>query len=41
MMYGNGDIYEGSWANDKKHGSGSHFYINKVILRLLSGIQIM
>jgi len=30
MMYANGDIYEGSWANDKKHGSGTFFHISKV-----------
>ena len=29
-MYANGDIYEGSWANDVKHGSGTYFYISKV-----------
>ena len=30
MMYASGDIYEGSWANDNKHGPGTYFYINKV-----------
>ena len=30
MMYANGDIFEGMWAGDKKHGSGTHFYISKV-----------
>ena len=29
MMYGNGDIYEGLWAFDQKHGHGSFFHINK------------
>lgn len=30
MMYANGDIYEGTWADDDKHGPGTFFYINKV-----------
>ena len=30
MMYANGDIFEGMWAGDKKHGPGTHFYISKV-----------
>lgn len=27
MMYGSGDVYEGLWANDQKHGHGSYFYM--------------
>jgi hypothetical protein len=30
MMYANGDIYEGMWAFDLKHGPGTFFHINKV-----------
>lgn len=29
MMYANGDMYEGQWSNDVKHGQGTFFYINK------------
>ncbi len=29
MMYGNGDVYEGMWANDVKHGSGTFFYMSR------------
>ena len=28
-MYGNGDVFEGMWANDKKHGPGSFFYMSR------------
>jgi hypothetical protein len=26
MMYGSGDVFEGIWAYDRKHGPGTHFY---------------
>lgn len=29
MMYGNGDVFEGIWAFDKKHGPGTHFYMSR------------
>ncbi len=29
MMYANGDVYEGLWANDTKHGTGTFFYMSK------------
>ncbi len=29
MMYGNGDVFEGLWAGDKKHGPGTHFYMSR------------
>jgi hypothetical protein len=27
LSYANGDVFEGSWAHDKKHGHGTHFYM--------------
>ena len=29
MMYGNGDVYEGMWAIDDKHGTGTYFYMSR------------
>eukprot|EP00983_Pelagomonas_calceolata_P044831 1139470-Pelagomonas_calceolata.AAC.2 len=29
MMYANGDVFEGLWQNDLKHGPGTYFYINR------------
>jgi hypothetical protein len=29
MMYANGDVYEGTWANDVKHGPGTFFYMSR------------
>jgi len=26
MFYKNGDIYEGQWLNDKRHGKGSFIF---------------
>lgn len=26
MNYANGDVFEGQWANDQKHGNGTHYY---------------
>jgi hypothetical protein len=26
MVYASGDVYEGMWAQDDKHGQGSYFY---------------
>ena len=26
MTYGNGDVFEGDWANDMKNGHGVHYY---------------
>lgn len=28
-MYGSGDVYEGMWADDKKHGTGTFFYMSR------------
>jgi hypothetical protein len=33
MMYAGGDIYEGQWAGDTKHGPGSYFHMSKVRVR--------
>lgn len=29
MMYGSGDVFEGMWAHDQKHGPGSYFYMSR------------
>jgi len=29
MMYASGDVFEGQWFNDLKHGPGTYFYINR------------
>ena len=29
MVYASGDVYEGMWAQDDKHGQGSYFYNEK------------
>jgi len=28
-MYGSGDVFEGLWLNDLKHGEGTYFYMNR------------
>ena len=28
MTYPNGDVYEGDWSNDKRHGNGKYTYAN-------------
>jgi len=29
MMYASGDVFEGLWKDDLKHGPGTYFYINR------------
>jgi hypothetical protein len=29
MMYANGDVYEGLWSRDQKHGPGTYFYMSR------------
>lgn len=43
-MLANGDMYEGHWEDDVKHGSGTFFYMSKgcrwVLFTLAQSLQL-